>query len=184
MADANDRRQRTRRTVRRLLIATAVMFGFGYALVPLYDVFCTITGLNGKTGRMSAGEAAGQRVDTGRVVTVEFITSTNTGLPWEFRSVVDSVQVHPGELKEVEFIARNQSSRAVTGQAIPSVAPGMAARYLKKTECFCFRRQHLAAREEKRMPVRFVIDPALPQTVDTVTLSYTFFDAPATAAAK
>jgi len=184
MADSNDPRQRTRRTVRKLLVATAVMFGFGYALVPLYDVFCTITGLNGKTGRMSAGETAALRVDTERVVTVEFITSTNSGLPWEFRPVVDRVVVHPGELKEVEFIARNQWSRAVTGQAIPSVAPGAAARYFKKTECFCFRRQHLAAREEKRLPVRFVIDPALPTTIDTVTLSYTFFNAPATAAAN
>ncbi|MGQ0658491.1 MAG: cytochrome c oxidase assembly protein [Chromatiales bacterium] len=183
MAEVSDQGQGTRRTVRRLLFATVAMFGFGYALVPLYDVFCTITGVNGKTGRVSAEQASAQRVDTNRLVTVQFTTATNTGLPWEFKPVVNELQVHPGEVKEVEFVARNQSNRAMTGQAVPSVAPGSAARFFKKTECFCFTRQHLAAREEKRMPVRFVVDPALPKTLGTLTLSYTFFSVPETASA-
>lgn len=173
--------QATRRTVRKLLLATAAMFGFGYALVPLYDVFCDITGLNGKTERITAMQAAGMQVDRNRLVTVEFVTSTEAGLPWEFRPLVNKIQVHPGEEKEVEFVARNISDRAVVGQAVPSVAPGPAARYFQKTECFCFTRQPLAARESKSMPVRFLIDPALPADVSTVTLSYTFFHSPETA---
>ena len=184
MAERNSYEQSTRRTVRKLLLATVAMFGFGYALVPLYDVFCTITGLNGKTGRTNVEAAAAKSVDTDRLVTVEFVTSTDAGVPWQFKPVVKKVQVHLGEMKEVEFIARNQSNRAVTGQAVPSVAPGKAARFFKKTECFCFTRQRLAAWEEKRMPVRFIVDPALPQSVTTVTLSYTFFNVPETAAAN
>jgi cytochrome c oxidase assembly protein subunit 11 len=171
-----------RRTVRKLVVATAAMFAFGYALVPLYNVFCEVTGVNGKTGRISAAQAEATAVDRSRLLTVQFVTSTAAGMPWEFHPEVKQVQVHPGEVKEVRFVARNISNRAIVGQAVPSVAPGTAARYFQKTECFCFTRQPLAAREEKTMPVRFIVDPALPPEVSTLTLSYTFFHAPETAA--
>lgn len=178
MSDArqDEMARANRRTVSRLLLATVVMFGFGYALVPLYDVFCDITGLNGKTGRLSATEAAATRVDETRLVTVEFVTSVNAGMPWEFRPLVNKVAVHPGAETVVEFEAINVAQYPVTGNAVPSVAPSAAARYFNKTECFCFTQQSLSPGEAKTMPVRFVVDPKLPDHVTVVTLAYTFFE--------
>jgi cytochrome c oxidase assembly protein subunit 11 len=150
------------------------MFGFGFALVPLYDVFCEITGLNGKTGVVEASELDG-RVDQERLVTVEFVASVNSRLPWKFTPERRQMQVHPGEIYEAKFVARNLASEAMIGQAVPSVAPATASRYFNKTECFCFSQQRFEAGEERRLPVRFVIDRALPSNIGTVTLSYTFF---------
>ncbi len=150
------------------------MFGFGFALVPLYNVFCEITGLNGKTGVVEASALNG-RVDQTRLVTVEFVASVNSRLPWEFAPERHNMQVHPGKVYEAKFVARNLASEAMTGQAVPSVAPATASRYFNKTECFCFSQQRLEAGEERRLPVRFVIDRALPSNIGTVTLSYTFF---------
>ena len=161
----------------KLAALTVVMFGFGYALIPLYSVFCDITGLNGKTGRVSTVEAAETRIDSDRVVTVEFVTSTSSNLPWEFRAKVTRVEVHPGETKEVLFEAINRAAFPVVGHAVPSVAPNNFARYFNKTECFCFTQQTLAAGESKDMPVRFIVDPKLPEHVKVLTLAYTFFEA-------
>lgn len=159
-----------------LLGATCMMFGFGYALVPIYNVLCQVTGLNGKTDDKAAVVTTAPEVDTSRTIRIEFVTNTDTTMPWEFAPVEAEITVHPGELKTVNFAARNPATFPVTGQAVPSVAPGSAARYFKKTECFCFTRQTLAGGESKMMPVRFIVDPRLPEHIDVLTLSYTFFE--------
>ena len=171
------RKQANQRVVKRLGIAAVAMFGFGFAMVPLYDVFCDITGINGKTGRIELEEALNQQVDEDRLVTVEFLAIVNSDLPWEFRPMVKKVKVHPGEVTEVNYFARNKTDRLVAGQAVPSLAPGLAAKYFNKTECFCFTRQTLGPGESKEMPLRFVVDPELPDEVRTVSLSYTFYPA-------
>ena len=173
----DERRQANRRVVKRLGIAALLMFGFGFAMVPLYDVFCDITGLNGKTGRIELEEALSQTVDEDREVTVEFLATVHSDLPWEFRPMVKKVKVHPGEVIEVNYFARNKTGEVVTGQAVPSLAPGLAAKYFSKTECFCFTRQALGPGEGKEMPLRFIVDPELPANVRTVSLSYTFYQA-------
>ena len=166
-----------RRLALKLLGITALMFGFGYALVPLYNVFCEVTGINGKTGELSAAEAAALEPDLTREVTVEFVTSVSAGLPWQFSGPSKKVVVHPGVITAVEFEILNTGGRDMVGQATPSVAPSTAARYFSKTECFCFTNQALEAGVTKKMPVRFVVDPKLPADVQTVTLGYTFFEA-------
>lgn len=171
-----------RRTGWRLAAVTLGMFAFGYALVPLYDVICEVTGLNGKTGRAEATVQG--PVDTSRWVTVEFMGNTTSGLPWEFRPLQKSMRVHPGEVAVAHYEARNIAAEAITGQAVPSVAPNKAASYFKKIECFCFTQQKLAAGEARRMPVQFVVDPALSRDVSTVTLSYAFFNADQVSAKK
>jgi cytochrome c oxidase assembly protein subunit 11 len=173
----NDRKQANQRVVKQLGIAAVLMFGFGFALVPLYDVFCDITGINGKTGRIALEEALSQQVDEDRLVTVEFLATVHTDLPWEFRPMVKRIKVHPGEVTEVNYFASNKTENLVAGQAVPSLAPGLAAKYFNKTECFCFTRQTLGPGESKEMPLRFVVDPELPANVRTVSLSYTFYQA-------
>ena len=139
--EANGRKQANQRIVKRLGIAAVAMFGFGFALVPLYDVFCDITGINGKTGRIELEEALSRKVDEERLVTVEFLATVNSDLPWEFRPMVRRIKVHPGEVTEVNYYAMNKTDNTVAGQAIPSVAPGLAAKNFNKTECFFFTRQ-------------------------------------------
>lgn len=168
------------RHVLRLAAVTGGMFAFGFAMVPLYDVLCDITGFNGRTSGMTIQANVQERPDTNRLVTVEFLTTVNGGRPWAFSAETQRMQVNPGRLYTVNFTARNGQDRAVVAQAVPSVAPWNAAKHLRKTECFCFRQQPFAAGEEKLMPMRFMLDPELPADVDTVTLSYTFFDAPET----
>ena len=175
--DANERQQANRRVVKRLGLSAVLMFGFGFALVPLYDVFCDITGINGKTGRIEQEAALSQEIDENRLVTVEFLATVNSKLPWEFKPMIRRIRVHPGEVTEVNYFARNKTDRLVAGQAIPSLAPGLAAKYFNKTECFCFSRQTLQPGESKEMPLRFVVDPQLPEEIRTVSLSYTFFPA-------
>lgn len=175
--ETGDRKQANQRVVKRLGIAAVLMFGFGFALVPLYDVFCDITGLNGKTGRIELEETLGAVVEEDRLVTVEFLGTVHSDLPWKFKPVVRRVKVHPGEVTEVNYLASNLTDQQVAGQAVPSVAPGKAAKYFNKTECFCFTRQTLEPGEIKEMPLRFVVDPELPEDVRTVSLSYTFFQA-------
>lgn len=179
-------RQNPRRANRRVglkLAGVALgMFVFGYALVPLYDVFCDVTGLNGKTGRAEA--TASDTIDQDRWVTVEFTGNSMSGLPWEFQPLQKSVRVHPGEVAVAYYEARNTVSEAITGQAVPSVAPNKAATYFKKIECFCFSQQQLKAGEQKVMPVRFVVSADLPKEVGTVTLSYAFFNADQISAKK
>ncbi|MFT4633009.1 MAG: cytochrome c oxidase assembly protein subunit 11 [Candidatus Azotimanducaceae bacterium] len=161
--------------VLRLLAVAVGMFGFGFALVPLYSVFCEITGLNGKTGDQYS-QAETQTVDSDRLVTIQFLTSNNSEMPWDFRPKMRTLQVHPGALNETSFFARNPANYDMTAQAVPSVTPFMAARYLHKTECFCFEQQALAAGESIDMPLRFIIDKDLPAEIETLTLSYTMFD--------
>lgn len=175
MSDTDSQQRATRRTVIKLVLATCVMFSFGYALVPLYNVFCTITGLNGKTGRMTEAQAAAVPADLSREVTVEFVTNVDAQMPWNFKPLVNKVVVHPGVETQVEFEVHNWDAGRIDGNAVPSVAPNTVAKYFKKTECFCFTQQTLAAGETRRMPVRFVVDPRLPPEVKVLTLGYTFF---------
>ena len=162
----------------KLVIATVVMFGFGYALVPLYNVFCEITGLNGKTGTITEQQVASIGVDENRLVTVEFDTNINGDLPWSFKAMTNKTQVHPGQSADIVFLVENHSDRTVVGQAVPSVAPAQASLFFKKTECFCFTQQTLAPHERREMLVRFVVGPEMPEKISTLTLSYTFFQAP------
>ena len=157
----------------QLGMVAVVMFGFGYLLVPVYDLFCEATGLNGKSGAVAAAVELAPQLD--RTVTVEFVANLPTGAGWEFRPTVRSMQVHPGELAGTEFWARNGTPVAQDAQAVPSIAPILAAQSFRKTECFCFKQQHFAAGEGRNMAVRFVIDPALPREVEVVTLAYTFY---------
>ena len=159
------------------------MFGFGFALVPLYDVFCEVTGLNGKTGDNPVVVNTLQ-VDTSREIEVEFVASLNEGMPWEFKPLQHSVTVHPGQPTRIEYVAINRTDETITGQAVPSVSPGQAAEYFQKKECFCFTEQKLEPGEEKRMPVIFVVDPELPDDVSQLALSYTFFIKPSGASAN
>ena len=172
------------RLTRKLLLVTVAMFGFGFALIPLYSVFCQVTGLNGKTQRVDAQAARNLSVDETRWVTVEFTASVNNGMPWEFKPKQTRMRVHPGEVNTTVYYARNTAAEPITGQAVPSLAPGLAAAHFKKIECFCFDRQLLQAGEAKEMPVRFFVDRKLPPEVRTVTLSYTFFNVDATSAKK
>jgi cytochrome c oxidase assembly protein subunit 11 len=171
---------KTTATALKLFGFAIAMFGFGYALVPLYNVFCEITGLNGKTGVISQEKAGATGIDESRLVTVQFDTNINGDLPWVFKSGMNSIQVHPGQITDVVFVVENQADVPVAGQAIPSVAPGQASLHFNKTECFCFTQQTLGPHERREMLVRFVVDPALPRKISTVTLSYTFFMSPET----
>lgn len=161
--------------VKRLLFVVVAMFGFGFAMVPLYDVLCDITGLNGKTGGRVA-IAAVMEPDLDRTVMVEFIANVNQSMPWDFTPVVSRMEVHPGKMYRTSFHAKNHTDRTMVGQAIPSVTPGLAAQHFKKTECFCFTEQQFSAGEEREMPLLFMVDPELPEEIGVVTLSYTFFD--------
>jgi len=160
-----------------MLLVAVGMFGFGYLLVPLYDVFCEITGLNGKTGQVSEAQVAARyEVDTSRTVKVQFVANNNGAMPWEVGPKVASMEVHPGQVYATAFTAVNPTQADMVGQAVPSVAPLVASRFFNKTECFCFDQQPLAPGEMKDMPLRFIVSPALPKSVKTLTLAYTFFD--------
>lgn len=163
-------------TVAKLCLIVVGMFGFGFALVPLYDLLCEVTGLGGRTGDQYVYDPAEMRRDTSRLVQVNFVTNTNAGMVWNFWSESGGVRVHPGEVKEVNFFVHNPTSRRMVGQAIPSVVPGRAAAYFHKTECFCFNHQVLEPGETVMMPMRFIVGPELPQNVPTISLSYALFD--------
>lgn len=165
-----------RRSVWELALLTVAMFGFGFAMVPLYNALCELTGLNGRDQGMQIVASVQEQPDLNREVTVQFLTVVNGGREWLFKPAVSEMKVHPGQLYTVSFTAENQLDQDVVGQAVPAVTPGKAAKHLKKTECFCFNQQPFKAREAKNMPVRFMLDPELPSDVHTVTLSYTFFD--------
>ncbi len=167
---------RNRRLAIKLAGVTLVMFAFGYALSPMYDVMCKAFGINGKTGRTDAQAVAAQPVDMARTVTVEFTGLATSGLPWEFKPLTKKLELHPGETHEVKYLVRNLAQEEITGQAIPSVTPGESAPHFKKIECFCFTRQTLKPGETREMPVRFVVDAGLDTDVQTITLSYSFFN--------
>ncbi len=163
-----------RRTAMTLGAVVLGMFGFGYALVPLYEIICDLTGLNGTTRRLDAATASTALVDGNREVTVQFLGQTN-GLPWDFYPLTKVVKVRPGEATPIEFFAHNRGRTAMIGTAVHSVSPSEAARYFVKTDCFCFSEQRLGAGESQVMPVRFVVSSHLPRSVSTMTLAYTFF---------
>ena len=165
------------KTAKKLGLVAIAMFGFGYLMVPIYNVLCDITGINGKTGQIAQSQVSVDDVDPNILVTVEFDTNVNPALPWKFRAVQFKQEVRPGEIAEALFIVENESDKSVVGQAIPSVAPEQASLFFNKTECFCFINQVLAPGEKKEMIVRFVVDSDLPEKISTMTLSYTFFKA-------
>ena len=176
MSLSQEQMARNRRSALKLLWIVAASVLFAVALVPLYNVFCEVTGLNGKT---DAGPVAQQalQVDESRWVTVEFTGSVMSGLGWNFTPSQHSMRVRPGQIEMATFVAKNNTNREVTGQAVPSVSPGQAAAHLKKIECFCFQHQSLQPGESKEMPLRFYISPDLPASVQRVTLSYAFYHA-------
>lgn len=168
------------RMVAKLTLVTVMMFGFGYALVPMYKHICEALGIN-VLSLAEAGQGGGRRdmpantqIDTSRTVTIEF--DANAHGPWDFKPAMASVQVHPGEMATVMYEFRNRQGRTMVAQAIPSYAPHQAAAHFNKVECFCFNEYTLAPGESKKWPVVFVIDPKLPKDVTTITLSYTFFE--------
>jgi cytochrome c oxidase assembly protein subunit 11 len=183
MSDVKAAGSKKNSTTIKLLAVVAGMFGFGFALVPLYGAICQLTSLNGKNSSLINAAQVTEQADESRTVKVQFLATVNGGRIWSFKPEQAQVDVHPGKLYTVYFDAQNQQDEAVIGQAVPSVAPWNAAAHLHKTECFCFNQQAFAAEENKRMPVRFMLDRALPAGVDTVTLSYTFFDVTAQQAA-
>ncbi len=158
----------------QLVVMAVAMFAFGFLLVPLYDVFCAITGLGGRIDTSQPAQVVAQP-DLTRTVRVEFVASVGQFAPWEFRPTIAHMDVHPGQLYQTSFVATNLAAKDLVGHATPSVAPGQAARHFRKTECFCFTPQAFSANETKDRPVVFAIDPALPKYVDTVTLAYTFY---------
>lgn len=173
-----------RRMLGKLLVVAGVMFGFGYALVPMYRAICEALGINilsiserrVASGGWGSGKgvAANTQVDTTRTITVEF--DANARGPWDFKPALRSLQVHPGEMATVMYTFKNIQNRTMAAQAIPSYAPRQASGHFNKLECFCFNQYTLAAGEEREWPVVFVIDPKLPKDVTTITLSYTFFE--------
>ena len=158
-----------------MVAVSLLAFGFSFALVPLYRIACEkVFGIRLERGASDPGDAmASARSE--RMVTVTFDGGVNSKLPWEFGPRQLSMQVRPGELYETTYYARNTSDRDIVGSATPSVAPARASQYFNKTECFCFTAQTLVAGETREMPVRFIVDPDLPEDVRTLTLSYTFF---------
>ena len=158
----------------KLLLLAAVMFGFGYMLVPLYNVFCEITGFGGRTNTVAVDGQ--ENPDFSRSVRIEFVTTINEYAPWEFAADRDSMEVTPGKVYYATFTAKNLTGDKKVAQAVPSVAPVSASGHFKKIECFCFTNQEFQANEERAMPLQFIVDPDLPEFVDTITLQYTFYD--------
>ena len=167
--------KRHRKVILSLSVMLLGMFVFGFALVPLYKVVCRLTGLNG-TGVEAVSSAYAGQVDEKRTVTVQFLSNVNSRLPFAFHPDAGELTVHPGELYATSFFAENQSGGDVTAQAVATYAPGEAARYVHKTQCFCFSKESFGPHQSQHMPVRFYIDPDLPKDITTVTISYTYYN--------
>jgi len=181
--DQSTRLRLNRSTFKKLVVVAMVMFGFGYALIPVYRQICEVLGVNVLTQKDGTVERpANTQVDLTRTVTIEL--DGNAQGPWRFRPTQRSIQVHPGELATVTYEVVNTQAKAVKAQAIPSYAPQSATPHFKKVECFCFREQMMQPNEARQMPVVFFIDPALPKEVKNITLSYTFFEIAGAVAAK
>jgi cytochrome c oxidase assembly protein subunit 11 len=179
MAEQDDEQGYTRKLntqiLKKLVVVAVLMFGFGYALVPVYRMICEITGVNFLTPKdITVEPVANSQVDKTRTISIEF--DGNSQGPWRFRPTVSNMQVHPGEMATVVYEVVNTQARSIDAQAIPSYAPQQAEKFFKKVECFCFRQQVLGPNEAKQMPVVFFIDPAIPRDVKVITLSYTFFE--------
>ncbi len=165
--------QANSKLAKKLALVVVLMFGFGFALVPIYNVMCKQLGINGKVNNDK--DELAKSSDTTREIKVLFLATNNANLPWTFKPNITSITLHPGENTRISFYARNNTDHAMTVQAIPSIAPGLAARYLKKTECFCFTQQTLAAHQSQDMPLLFHLDTDIPKNVHSLTLSYTLF---------
>jgi cytochrome c oxidase assembly protein subunit 11 len=183
MAPVDPKKRANRKLIRALLAMTAGSFLFGWALVPLYDVICRAAGV-GNAEAKAVKSTAVEAVDPNREVTIEFLAQPATVGSFDFRPAVASMRVHPGKLYDAKFHARNLTNAEAVAQAVPSITPTGTAKYFHKTECFCFSPQKFAAAQGRELPVRFIVDPALPNNVDKLTLAYTIFDATATAAAQ
>ncbi len=166
---------KNRRLVGWLVLSAVLMFLFGFALVPLYNVMCKQLGINGKTNATAAVVGQAQE-DRSRQVTIEFTTTLNETMPWDFYPMQKKVEMHPGGSFQTAYFARNLTGKKMTVQAIPSVTPGLAAQYIQKLECFCFQKQSLEAGQSAEMPLKFVLSADLPADIHTMTLSYTLFD--------
>lgn len=161
---------------KKMIFVVVFMFGFGYALVPIYDILCEVTGLNGKTGVIEQAQGEAAEPDFTREITVQFTGGMGAGAPFTFKPEKNRMVVHPGKLYNTAYIATNLAPVPVAAQAAPSVAPREASLYFNKTECFCFTKQEFEGSEKKLMPVQFIIDRDIPKHIKTVTLSYTFFE--------
>jgi cytochrome c oxidase assembly protein subunit 11 len=169
------KKQSDRSLTWKLLAIAAGSFGFAFALVPLYNVICGVTGVGDQSTLLRKAKAV-EHLDPNRTITVEFLSNEGGNGEWDFRPVKREIEVHPGKLYSAEFFFHNLTGRDTVAQAIPSIAPSKVAAYFHKTECFCFSPQHFNVNEQRDMPVRFIIDPAIPSYVDRITLSYTFYD--------
>lgn len=167
-----------RKLIIPLFIFVIFMFGFGFALVPIYNSLCKALNINGKTNNtpIALPTSKNQSIHSDRTVLVQFIATNNSDIPWAFFPKTQQIQIHPGQIARLAFYAENQTDRTMTVQAIPSVTPGLAAKYLKKTECFCFTQQTLNGHEAMDMPLIFHLDAELPEEIKTITLAYTLFD--------
>lgn len=174
MHDNKQKNSSNKKLVKWLGVFVIGMFGFGYALVPMYNVLCKSLGINGKTSNETASNS--NSIDTSRTITVQFVSTRNADIPWEFKPGIQSIKMHPGENKRITYHAHNLTDKTMTVQAIPSVTPGLTAKYLKKTECFCFTQQTMKGHEEMDWPLLFHIDKDIPKRYRTLTLSYTLFD--------
>lgn len=172
---SDERNQKNTKLAKKLILVAILMFGFGYALVPLYDVLCDLTGQNAKLESVAKQESDFQ-VDESREIAMEFLTSLNRSAPLEFKVETPNLKVHPGQYYTVNFYAKNLSAHQIKVRAVATFTPGQTKEYVTKVICFCELEQIFAANEEKNMAVRFVVDPKLPERYKTITLSYTFFD--------
>jgi len=172
VTEAEERKRSNRALLTRLCVVVLGMFAFGFALVPFYEKICQVTGLRNIA---QADAVSNTQVVTGRNVRIEFDSNVRN-LPWTFRPTETVIDVHPGEVRQVVYEIANTTNRPLTGQAIPSYSPRNAAQYFKKLECFCFAKQTLQPGEVRKMPVVFVVDPSAPEDLNTITLSYTFFE--------
>ena len=163
----------TNRIVKQLVLMAVGMFAFGFALIPLYDIFCEVTGFRTQNERDTITQ--NMQIDKERLITVEFIANNNQNSTWEFRPVISKIQVNPGQIYTVNYFAKNLVNTSVVGTATPDVKPVEMNKHFKKLECFCFTQQEFAGNEGREMPVQFVIDPNVPKHIERMTLSYTFF---------
>ncbi len=179
MTESTKQRSANRRLSLRLMVVVVVMFGFGFTILPLlYDAVCELTGLGGRPAVARESQLSGV-MDTDRVVTVQFLGTVNSALPWDVRPTVSQMRINPGRVYDATYFARNLSSNGTVGTATPTITPTRAALYFTKTECFCFTEQKFDGGEGREMPVRFVVGADLPPDIRTITLSYTFFNAAA-----
>lgn len=176
MTESNTPNAQHGKLAAKLVLIAIGMFVFAIGVLPpMYDAICDITGLNGKTAN-EADSADDAVVQDDRVITIQFLANTDPGMPWDFKPNTRSIKIHPGEIKMVDFHVRNRDANRIIGQAIPSISPANATTYFKKTECFCFTQQELTGGDSKDMPLIFYVDPELPKSVTTITLSYTLFN--------